>query len=380
MAEGMFERLASFENLYEAARRARRGKRYKAAAARFHQDLAANLVRLSDELLSGTYRPGPYRTFTIYEPSRRYISAAPYRDRVVHHALCRLIEPLFERSFIYDSYANRVGKGTHRALDRATHYARRHRYVLQGDIRLFFPSIDHQILLERLARRIRDERVLELAGLILAYSNPQPEANFYFSGDNLFTPYERRKGLPIGNLTSQFWANLYLDPLDHYLKDDLGAPGYVRYVDDFLVFAGDKGELREWGEKVRRKLEGMRLVLHERKTRIYPVEEGIPFLGFRVFPGRRRLLPCAVKRARRRLERLAGECERGETDLEAVGRSVAAWVAHAAHGNTKGLRRRLLGGVAFRAGGRRGAARRVLEQQPEQRGVRLPQQQSPAEP
>jgi uncharacterized protein YbaR (Trm112 family) len=298
----------------------------------------------------------------------------------VHHALCRVIEPVFERSFVFDCYANRAGKGTHRALDRCTQYARRHRYVLQGDIRLFFPSIDHRILLERLARRIADPRVLGLARLILEYSNPQPPAEFYFPGDNLFTPYERRRGLPIGNLTSQFWANLYLDPLDHFFKDDLGAPGYVRYVDDFLVFADDKKLLAAWLELARRRLEGIRLLLNERKTRIYPVEEGIPFLGFRVFPAQRRLLPGAVKRARRRLRRLVAEWEAGGIGMDAVERSVTAWIAHAAHGNTQGLRRCLLGGAVFRAGGRRCASGRRLEQQPEQRRLLVPQQRTPAQP
>lgn len=133
----LFDRIASFENLYQAAAESRRGKRFKDATARFDRDLVSNLSRLQQELLSGTYRPGQYHTFEIHEPARRFISAAPYRDRVVHHALCRVIEPLFERSFIFDTYANRRGKGTHRALDRCTHYARRYPYVLQGDIRLF---------------------------------------------------------------------------------------------------------------------------------------------------------------------------------------------------------------------------------------------------
>ncbi len=128
----LFDTLTSFENLYRAACDARRGKRFKPDVARFHYDVARSLVDLRDELVEGRYRPGPYRTFTIYEPARRFISAAPYRDRVVHHALCNVMEPLFEKSFIFDSYANRVGKGTHRALDRCTEYARRFRYVLQA--------------------------------------------------------------------------------------------------------------------------------------------------------------------------------------------------------------------------------------------------------
>jgi RNA-directed DNA polymerase len=360
----LFDALTSFENLCRAAHAAQRGKRFQPSVARFHYYLATHLLELRDELLGGRYRPGPYRTFTIYEPARRFISAAPYRDRVVHHALCNVVEPLFERSFIFDSYANRVGKGTHRALDRCTEYARRFRYVLQADIRLFFPSIDHEILLARLGRRIHDPRVMELARTIVEHSNVQPPADFYFPGDDLFTPFERRKGLPIGNLTSQFWANVYLDPFDHHFRDELGVPGYIRYVDDFLVFSNSKDALAGWLDMARLQLDGMRLALNERKTNIYPVSEGIPFLGFRVFPHCRRLLPKSVKRARRRLQRLAEASRSGEIDMKTVSRSVAAWIAHAAHGDTGGLRRCVLGGAVFRAGGRPCGSGRRLEQPP----------------
>lgn len=150
----LWAELVSFYHLWMAARRARKGKRFLAAAAKFERNLGPNLTALRDELITGSYRPGAYTTFTIFEPAKRLISAAPYRDRVVHHALCALIEPLFERSFIFDSYANRTGKGTHAALDRATQYARRFPFVLQCDIRLFFPSLDHRILMTRLARKI----------------------------------------------------------------------------------------------------------------------------------------------------------------------------------------------------------------------------------
>lgn len=347
-----FENLCSMENLWEAARRARRGKRFHPAVSRFHHNLGDQLVRLRDDLLTGSYQPGPYHTFQIYEPAHRHISAAPYRDRVVHHALCQITEPLFERGFIADSYANRKGYGTHRALDRCTEYARRFPYVLQCDIRLFFPSIDHEILARQLARRIWDKQVLALARTILDHSNPQPAADFYFAGDDLFTPGERRKGLPIGNLTSQFWANVHLDPFDHFVRDELGVPGYVRYVDDFLIFGHDKGQLAEWRDAMRDRLAQLRLVLHPRKTRLYPVSEGIPFLGFRVFPRRRRLLPEAVQRTRRRFGRLSAGYERGELGMAEVFTSLRAWIAHAAHGDTKALRRRLLAGVVLRARGR----------------------------
>lgn len=376
--DATFERLASFENLYAAACEAKKGKRFTHAVARFHHDLARNLVQLRDQLLDGSYRPGPYRTFEIQDPAPRMISAAPYRDRVVHHALCTLIQPIFERSFIYDSYANRKDKGTHKALDRCTEYARRYRYVLHCDIRLFFPSIDHEILYARLARKIQDPRVLALARLILDNSNPQPEANFYFPGDNLFTPFERRKGLPIGNLTSQFWANVYLDPLDHYFRDTLGVPGYVRYVDDFLVFGDDKDQLARWRENGRARLDAMRLLLHPRKCRIYPVTEGIAFLGFRVFPWKRRLLPASVGRARRRLSAMARDYARGIVSMPEIRQRVTAWIGHARHGNTIGLRRRLLAGAVMRAGNQ--TARRVVDQQQEQRPLRFPQQQQPGKP
>ena len=306
-------------------------------------------------------------------------AAAPYRDRVVHHALCAIIEPLFERGFIYDSYANRKGKGTHRALDRATQYARRFEFVLKCDIRLFFPSLDHPILMSRLARRIGDGRVLGLCGLILDNSNAQEAADFYFPGDNLFTPFERRRGLPIGNLTSQFWANVYMDPLDHFVKDDLGVKGYVRYVDDFLLFGDSKRELQEWREAIGERAAGtMRLVLHERKTRLFPVSEGIAFLGFRVWPTHRRLLPGAVKRARRRLDAMfganralgsAGKLKlspersgfpvgqasglRGASSPAAAKLNLAplqAWIAHASHGDTWGLRRHLFKDLVLRSG------------------------------
>ncbi len=332
--------------------------------ARFHHGISSSLVALRDELLGGRYRPGPYRTFTIYEPAKRFISAAPYRDRVVHHALCRVLEPLFERSFLFDSYASRTGKGTHRALDRCTKYCRRFKYLFQGDVKLFFPSIDYEILIARLVRRIFDPNVLALAKMIVDHSNPQPPSIAYFPGDDLFTPYERRRGLPIGNLTSQFWANVYLDPLDHHFRDELGVPGYIRYVDDFLVFSNDKALLAVWRAEARTRLEGLRLLLHERKSRIFPVTEGITFLGFRVFPTGRGLLPVAVKRARKRLKRLAEEYRRGETGIDAVQRSVSAWIAHAAHGDTKGLRRRMFSGVVFRANGQQCGAGRLVEQQP----------------
>ena len=165
--DDLYPTVTSFENLWLAHRKAARGKRGQPAVAAFEFNLEDELCRLQDELSAETYRPGAYTSFYIRDPKRRLISAAPFRDRVVHHALCNVIEPLFERTFIGDSYANRVGKGTHWALDRAQAFARRYRYVLQCDVEQFFPSVDLTILRGVLARKIADVRVMGLVDRIL---------------------------------------------------------------------------------------------------------------------------------------------------------------------------------------------------------------------
>src|SRR5262249_8261152 len=237
----LWENVISFEALLRAAVQACKGKRYRPNVASFHFNLEHELSALHEELSTKTYRPGAYRTFFIHEPDPRQISAAPYRDRVVHHALVNVLEPIYERTFIADSYACRKGKGTHAAVRRCQHFARRFRYVLKADVQKFFPSLDHEILKALVARKIKDRDVLWLVGQVIDGSNPQEEVLNPFPGDARFTPGERRRGIPIGNQTSQFFANVYLDPLDHFVKDRLGIQGYVRYVDDFLVFSDDKG-------------------------------------------------------------------------------------------------------------------------------------------
>jgi RNA-directed DNA polymerase len=341
----LFESVVAFENLWCAFQQARKGKRGKAAVARFEYDLERNLFDLQDELQSGAYRPGGYRHFYIFEPKKRKISAAPFRDRVVHHALCNVIEPIWERRFIHNSYACRVGKGTHRALDRAQQYARRYRYVLQGDIVQFFPSIDHQILRGLLARRIADARVMQLIDLILASGAGVLASEYtsqWFPGDDLLTPVDRARGLPIGNLTSQFWANAYLHQLDSFVTQELRQGAYLRYADDWLLFADDKAQLHAWRKQIEGCLAGLRLVLHDRKTQVYPVAAGIPFLGFRVYPAYRRLKRPNVVRFKRRMRLLFRSLAADEIPLDRIQSSINGWVAHARHGSTYRLREQLL--------------------------------------
>ena len=235
----MYQQVYSFENLFAAYRAARQGKRSRPEVAAFEFNAEEELFALRDELRDKAYRPGPYDSFYIHEPKRRLISAAPFRDRVVHHALCQVIEPLFERRFIHDSYANRVGKGTHRALDRCQEFARQHRYVLPFDVRQFFPSMDHAILWNVLEQVIADPEVMWLIDRILASGIGVLSEEYtmqWFPGDDLLAA-ARPRGLPIGNLTSQFWANCYLDPLDQFIKRELKCRAYLRYVDDSLLLS-----------------------------------------------------------------------------------------------------------------------------------------------
>ncbi len=307
----------------------------------FEFNLETNLLLLQRELITKTYRPGNYHSFHIRDPKHRLISAAPFRDRVVHHALCNIIEPLFERTFVGDSYANRIGKGTHAALDRAQAFARGYGYVLQCDVRQFFPSIDYAILRGIISRKIADEGIMWLVNTILSASVGILREEYdqvYFTGDDLLSAL-RPRGLPIGNLTSQFCANVYLNELDQFVKRELRCQGYLRYMDDFLLFADDKRQLWTWKAAIRDHLAGLRLTLHQRQSTVYPVKIGITFLGFRVYPTHRRLKRRNGALFGRRLKKNYRALERGEIDKEELNVRVRGWIAHAAHGDTWRLRR-----------------------------------------
>lgn len=348
----LYPQVHTWENLELAYRKARKGKRARDPVAAFEFDRERNLVELQEELRQKTYRPGPYHSFVIHEPKRRLISAAPFRDRVVHHALCNVIEPVFERRFISDSYANRVAKGTHRALDRCTYFARRYRYALPCDVRQFFPSIDHAILRGILARYLANPDVMWLVDRILESGVGVLAEEYrmaWFPGDDLLAA-ARPRGLPIGNLTSQFWANCYLNVLDQFVKRELKCPAYLRYVDDMLFFADDKPQLSRWRAKVIDFLAGLRLTAHENRAQPRPVTEGIPFLGFVVYPDHRRLKRRKGIYFQRRFKRLVAEFAVGDLSFEDLNATVRGWVNHASTGDTWGLRRSVLSSVALPGG------------------------------
>ena len=344
----LFGNIASFAALHKAALKAVRGKRAKPGAAGFMANLEKNLISTEARLQSGGWRSGGYTEIEIFEPKHRLVSAAPFRDRVVHHALCSVVAPIFEHGFIADSYANRAGKGTHRAVARYEQYRDRYRYVLRCDIYRYFPAIDHAILKRDLRRRIVCEPTLALLDHIICGSNPQEPVNVFFPGDDLLAVAGRRRGLPIGNLTSQLFGNVYLDGFDHFVKEVLRAP-YLRYVDDFALFADNAEVLREWQARIAQYLQGRRLLLHPEKTFIAPTAEPATFLGYVLLSsGRRRLPEASVRRFRNRLRGLRDAWPHGGQDENNIRQRVNAWVAHASHADTWRLRRTLVKLLAIR--------------------------------
>lgn len=326
-----------FEQLVAAFRKARRGKRKKHSTLAFEQGLEHRLLRLEALLQGRDWVSGPFKSFVIRDPKERLISAAPFEDRVVHHLLVSKIEPFFEKTFIHDSYANRKGKGCHRAIERYQEFARKFPFVLKCDIRKFFPSLDHEILKQEIRWRLWQPYLLWLCDAIIDGSNTQEGHCPYFPSDDLFTPFERRKGLPIGNLTSQFWANVYLNRFDHYIKEELRVKGYIRYVDDFVLFASTKSELHEWKACTEAYLAGLRLLLHSNKTQIYSTATGVPFLGFNVFPYHRYVRKEKVRRYRRFLRSKIRDYLAGKIPADRLEMALNAWLGHIRFGQSRRL-------------------------------------------
>jgi retron-type reverse transcriptase len=322
----LYASVTSFENLMGAARKALRGKKSKSSAASFYFHMENEVIALQEELTSGSYIPSSYHLFEIREPKVRQICSSDFRDRVVHHAICNVIDPFFERRLIFDTYACRRGKGAHAALKRAQDFVRLYPYFLKCDIQKYFQSIDHEILKNLLGRIIKDDQLLALLDLIIDHAVPGNEIG---------------KGIPIGNLTSQHFANFYLGEFDHYLKEECRLPGYVRYMDDFICFAEDKSDLAGLLEKIQEFIDQkLKLQLKEKVTRIAPVTEGVPFLGFRIFSNLIRLQRPNLIRLRRKLKSKENLYQRGQITETELASSVRSMVAHIAHANSTLMRRR----------------------------------------
>ena len=287
----LMERIASMDNLHEAFLRASRGKAQSAAVRLFRQHLDSNLLQMSSQLLDGTYRFGTARYFTIYDPKKRTICAASFTDRVAFHAMMRICHPVFDNYQIYDSYASRKDKGTYKALERACEMSRRYAWFVKLDVCKYFDSIDHEVLVGQLCHLFKDRQLLlYFRSLIDGYN--------VTSG----------QGLPIGNLTSQYFANHYLAQADHYAKETLGVKGYVRYMDDMALYDNDKSHLLEVTERY---VAYMEQVL---KVQLHPIvlnrtAMGLPFLGYVVYPGHLRLNGRSRTRFRSKMTQLTHDLQ-----------------------------------------------------------------------
>ncbi len=327
MAESQrFDRLTSFASLLRAASLAARGAR-GSDALRFLIEREAQVLALQDDLRRGAYRPAAYRTFTISDPKPRTISAAAFRDRVVHHALCAEIEADLERGASHASFACRKGKGTLAAVWFAAGLARQHPFALKLDVEHFFETLSHDVLLAMLRARLREPALLALAEVFVRAGAPGSEPG---------------RGVPIGNLTSQHFANFYLGALDRFVTRGRGVRAYVRYMDDVLVFAPSKDAL--WAHAAAIDAftrDRLALRLKARVTQVLPVTEGVPFLGFRLFPAVVRLDGARRRRLVRRVRALERELTRGGESATSALASLQSLVAWSRWGHTRGLRRSL---------------------------------------
>ena len=317
-----------FAPLLAAFHRARRAKRGRGGEPAFYLDLEGNLLRLSGDLRERTYRPDPYRFFPLFHRKERIVSEASFRDRVVHHSLVAATEPVFEDGFIHHSYACRKGRGAHAAVRRARRLCGAYRYYLRMDVQGYFDHVDHAVLLDLLSRRIHDPGILWLCRALL-------------DGARVPTvPADERRGIPIGNLTSQFWANVYLDPLDQMVTRDLGQGTYSRYMDDILVLGDRKRALWEVCAEITRLLrDRLRLRAKEAATVVAPVTEGIPWLGFRVFPCLTRVDRRGRRRFGRKIAASLGRSTMGPAGEDAEVASAASLCGHLVQANTRSLRR-----------------------------------------
>ncbi|MEK6946446.1 MAG: reverse transcriptase/maturase family protein [Nanoarchaeota archaeon] len=331
----LYGSLCSYDNLLLAYKKARKRKTKKSYVIEFEKNLKENLLLLRSELLLHCYSPKPLVNFTIHDPKTRKISKSDFRDRVVHHAICNIIEPIFEKGFIYDSYANRIGKGTLKAVQRFDFFKRKASknntaacYVLKSDIKKYFENVDHKILLGIISRKIADPRIIWLVKKIL--SNPVGRAR------------KDSKGMPLGNLTSQFFANVYLNKMDNFVKHKLKARFYIRYVDDFVIFEANKKKLEFYKEEINIFLENeLKIQLHPDKSKILRLGRTISFLGFRAFYYHKLLKKSNMRKMKHKLKSLAQECKLHEIDYDSVYDFLEGWIAYAKNANAYELRGRI---------------------------------------
>jgi retron-type reverse transcriptase len=313
----IYSKIYDFDNLYTAWKAAQKGQKYKSHTLEYQSNLEENLVNLQNHLIWNSWQPGQAKFFTVTDPKMREITAPPFKDRVLHHALHQVIEPYFERRFIFDSYACRKGKGVYKAADRLQYFLRKAKrefgdgfYIVKCDIKKYFASIRHDILLPQFAKVIPDGQVCDLF---------ESAIKGYGFNDGI--------GMPVGALTSQLSGNIMLDPLDHIIKDDWGCKYYLRYMDDFVVLVKDKATAKAMLASIEREVNALGLTLNP-KSGYFPWQRGVDFCGYRAWPTHRLPRKRTVKRARRRIKRKVQLYQRGQASYNDVKSQIMSFLAY----------------------------------------------------
>lgn len=315
--------IAEPDNLRLAFWKARKGKSYSKGVQAYRENLGRNLSVLRSQILTGHVSVGHYHFFKIFDPKERQICAAAFSEQVLHHALMNVCHQYFERAQLFDSYASRKGKGTYAALERAKGYTRRYKYFLKLDVRKFFETIHHGVLKTQLARLFKDEAVLDI---------------FY----QIIDSYEAHsgRGVPIGNLTSQYFANHYLSGLDHFIKEQLRIKAYVRYMDDMVLWHDDKEALKQARQEITAYVEA-RLQCRLKPSLLNFSSRGLPFLGYIVLPYDVRLSLRSRRRFVKKLKALNEKYHSGEWPEAVCQRRVLPLLAFTRHANARAFRRKL---------------------------------------
>lgn len=318
----LFSNIADLDNIYKAYRNARKGKGWQNTVKEFEKNLDVNLNKIQQSLVNKTFQTSPYKTKIIHEPKKRIIYRLPFNpDRIVQHALMNVIEPIWDKLFIYDSYACRKGKGIHAGSSRTMEFVRRNKYCLKCDVSKFYPSINHNILYNIVQRKIKCEDTLWLIKDII-----------YSIGGGV--------NVPIGNYTSQWFGNLYLNKLDQFIKHEYHIKDYIRYCDDFILFHDDKKILGEMKNVIKEFLKE-KLQLELRKCDLFPVSRGVDFLGYRHFRGYILVRKSTAKRVKKRLKRLPILLNKGKISIDQYRSSLASTMGWLKWSNSYNLRKRL---------------------------------------
>lgn len=348
--KNVFEQVVAYDNLYRAYLNARLCKRYRYEVLNFSAHLEDNLVKLQKELYDRTYTLGKYREFYIYEPKKRLIMAQPFKDRVVQWAIYQVLNPVFAQGYITDSYACIKERGTHKAVKRLHYWLRQvgkkpeKYYFLKLDISKYFYRIDHDVLMGILKRKIHDDDMIFLLDKIVNSS----ETNFGLPpgkspGEVKRSDRVSEKGMPVGNLSSQMFANLYLNELDQYCKRTLGIHFYVRYMDDVIILHQDKDQLHEWKRIIDTFLkEKLQLDLNE-KTCIRPITLGVEFCGYKIWNTHIKLRKSTALKMKRNLKKLQKEYAAGEVTVEEAKQTISSYLGILKHCDSYSLKRTIFG-------------------------------------